>query len=177
MKNSTKTAFSGITVALSVTVMLAAYFPFATYAVPALSGILFAILNIEVGRGRAFCAAIAASLLSLLLCEKESATLFVFFFSWYPIVKGIIEQHLRGALEWLVKLLVFNAAVIAAYAIIIFVFSIPLDESGNVGFWFTAGLLFMGNVVFAVYDFGLTRVIGAYIFKLHDRVRKMLGGR
>lgn len=173
MKNSAKTAFCGIIACLAVTVMLCAYFPFATYAIPAAAGILFAVLNIEVGRKWSLGAFIAAAVISLVLCEKEAATLFVFFFGWYPIVKGVIEQHLHSVAEWLVKLLVFNIAVIAAYAVIVFVLQIPLSESGEAGIWFTAGLLAMGNIVFIVYDIGLTRVIGAYVFKMHDRVRRM----
>ena len=173
MKKSAKTAFCGIVAALAVTIMLAAYFPFATYAVPAAAGVLFAVLTIETGRKWAFGAYFAAAFISMLICEKESAQLFVVFFGYYPILKGIIEQRFRGFSEWLLKLLCFNAAVVAAYAVIVFVFSIPLEESGKGGIWFTACLLAVGNAVFIIYDIGLTRVISAYIARLHSRVARL----
>jgi len=109
----------------------------------------------------------------MLFCEKEAATLFVGFFGYYPILKGIFEQYLKGFPEKLIKQLTFNAAAVISYLVIVYVFGIPFQESGETGKWFAVALLAAGNVVFYIYDIGLSRAIGAYIYKLHPKIQRI----
>ena len=173
MKKSQKTALCGVFTALAVVIMLTSYFPYVTYATPALGGIVFAAITIETDRKWAFGSYIACSVLVMLMCEKEAATLFVGFFGYYCILKGVIEQYFRGILEHILKHLVFSVSMIIGYAVIVFVFGIPFDESGQFGYWFYLAMLVAGNIVFAIYDAGLTRVIGAYIYKFHPKISRI----
>lgn len=85
------------------------------------------------------------------------------------MIKSFLESRLPRWLEWIVKFLIFNVAMVLAYVVIIFVFGIPLDEMEEFGKYAIPILLGMGNVVFFVYDIALTRVISAYL----HRWRKM----
>ena len=173
MKSTKKIALSGLITALSVVAMLFAYFPYFTYAIPAFAGALLFVVSIEAGRGFAIGSYIAAAIIVLLACEKESAMLFVGFFGYYAILKGVIEQYLKGALAWFIKLLVFNVAAVLSYFVITFVFGIPFFDGSIAPRIFLGLMLLLGNIVFCVYDFGLTRVISMYIIKLHSRIEKM----
>ncbi len=173
MKQSAKVAFCGCLSAAAVVIMLVAYFPYVTYAVPAVAGIALAIITIETNRKWAIASYITISIISLLICEKEAACLFVGFFGFYTILKGVIEQRLLGMVEYIIKHLIFSASVIISYLVIVFVFGIPFFDGGDGGTIFASGLLVAGNVVFHIYDRGLTRLIGAYIGTFHPKIQRM----
>ena len=68
----------------------------------------------------------------------------------------------------------FNVAVVAAYLVIIYVFSIPIENMGQFGQYTLLILLGMGNIVFIIYDFALSTAYQEYMVKLHPKVKKML---
>lgn len=103
--------------------------------------------------------------LSLVVADKEAAMMYAAFFGYYPVIKSFLESKLPRVFEWIVKFLIFNAAMVLAYLVIIFVFGMPLDEMEEFGRYAVPILLGMGNVVFFVYDIALTRVIGAYLHR------------
>lgn len=175
--NSSKTALGGIVAALSVTMMfLTAVIPTLTYALPAAAGVLLIIVVIDVDKKWAFGVYAAVSLLSvLILPDKEAAVMYVFFFGHYPIVKALLEKTRLGKIAlWVCKLLIFNASVVAAYLVIIYVFRIPFDDMGAFGKWTVWILLGMGNVVFLIYDVALSRLVTLYMLKWRKAFRKIL---
>lgn len=173
MKISAKIALSGVICALVVVIMLTAYFPYFTYAIPAVSGAILTVIAIEIDKKWAFGAYLTSALLTLLLCEKEAASLYVCFFGYYTILKGAIEARFRGLLEYLLKHLIFNVAIGIGYLLVVYVFDIPFEEAGMSGWLFAAGLLAVGNVVFHIYDRGLDRVIAAYIYRMHPKIKRL----
>ena len=173
MKKSGKIALCGVFSSLAVVIMLTAYFPYATYAIPAIAGLIFALINVELGYKWALGAYISTAIITAFLCEKESAMLFVFFFGYYPIIKGMIEGRMFGFFEKLLKHIIFTFTMVIAYVIIVKVLLIPLDETGEFGRYFALVLLALGNFVFYVYDIGLTRVITLYINKYHTKIQKL----
>ena len=92
MKKSGRVALGGMMASLSLVVMLAAYFPYVTYALPALAGCFLVIISIEINKKWAFVVYAAVGALSFLVCEKEAAVLYIFFFGYYPILKAVFEQ-------------------------------------------------------------------------------------
>lgn len=174
MKKSKRIALCGMLSALSLVIMLVAYFPYLTYTLPALAGIMFAIVMVEIGPKWAWGSFVTTAILSLLLCEKEAAVIFVAFFGYYPIVKANLERISLKAIEYIAKFLLFNVAVIVAYLVIIYVFSIPIENMGQFGQYTLLILLGMGNVVFIIYDFALSTAYQEYMVKLHPKVKKML---
>lgn len=161
--------------ALTVTVMLATgIMPFMTYALPAVAGFIITVAVLELNNKWAWMVFFSVSLICLFLVpDKEAAIIYIFFFGYYPIIKKTLESKLPGIWEWIVKFLLFNAAMVVAYLIIINVFGIPLDESGEFGEYAAAVLMALGNVVFICYDIALSKLIIAYIKIWQPRVRKL----
>lgn len=121
MKQSSKTAFGGILTALSVVLMfLTGVIPFLTFALPALAGALLILIVMEIGSKWALCVYAAVSILSLLVvADKEAAMMYAAFFGYYPVIKSFLESKLPRVFEWIVKFLIFNAAMVLAYLVII----------------------------------------------------------
>ena len=174
MKNSIKITFCSIITALSVIFMLLSYFPYFTYAVPAVTGLLMMILVIELSTRWAFAAYVASSLLVFLFAEPESKLMYICLFGYYPILKAIIEKLNKPVIEWILKLLVFNAAVISVYLIFAGIFGISLDDFKTLGKYGAYVFLAVGNAVFVLYDIAVSRTAMFYISRFHNRVIKML---
>ena len=178
MKNlnkSSKTALGGIIAAISVVLMfLTSVIPTLTYAVPAAAGLLLLIMVIEIDKKWATVVYVAVSILSgLLIADKEAATMYIAFFGYYPIIKLPIEKHINRYLCWVVKMIIFNASVLASYFMLIYVFNLSLDDFGE----FTKiGLILLYiafNVVFVIYDIALSRLICAYLNKWQKHFRRI----
>lgn len=175
MRKSSKTALGGVIAALSLVLMLiSAVIPFLTYVLPAMAGIILMIMVIEIGRKWAAVAYVAVSILSLLiLTDKETAVMYAAFFGYYPIAKSIIEEKLSRIPELIVKFLLFNVSLLAAYALIIFVFKIPVDGLDDFGKWTIPILLVAANAVFFLFDFTLSRLIGLYMMRWRKLFRRL----
>ena len=171
-----KIALGGIIAALAAVVMLAAYFPYLTYAVPAIAGLLIIVPMVEISFPWALATYFSASVVVLLTAESEAKLLFVLFFGYYPIIKALCERMKKRWLEYMAKFAVFNLAVAAYATLSIFVLQIPITEfvSSPLGAATAPALLVAGNIVFAVYDMGATRVISYYVIMLHPRVKKLI---
>ena len=159
-------AFGGVICAMAVVLMfLTGLFPFAEYSLPAMAGILLIAVVIEYGYRPALLCYIAVAVLSLVLVpNKEAAALFAGFFGYYPIVKGKLEHLKRRLLEWLLKFVVFNAAILVSYAAAIYLLGAgqALEEFEELGKWGFVVFVILGNAVFLLFDILITRLIGMY---------------
>lgn len=181
LSQASKTAIGGMAVALSVVLLIPTAQELFVYALPALAGILTLFCVIELGKSWAFGVYFAVSLLSLLLVpNKEAAVMYTAFFGYYAIVKALLEQrNLPRFVEYLLKFLIFNAAVVAAYLVLIYLFGMPLDAVLGVDdsvWWAKYALpvmLVMGNAVFLVFDFALTRMAMVYLKLLQPKLRRL----
>ena len=175
---SQRIALAGVFGALSLTFMLVGgILPLATFAAPAIAGILIMPVAIEFGRKTGWLLYAAIGLLSLLLVsDREMSLIFLFFFGFYPLLKTNIERlHTRTA-RILVKFAVFNLCVVSMYALILLVFPIPAvaGEFAEMGYGLAGVLLVMGNLTFAVYDAAVARLVSLYCSRLRPRLMKML---
>lgn len=174
LKRSGQVALCGMIAALCILLMLmTGLFPFATYALPAVAGLLMVAVVVECGVKWAVMVYVAVSLLAVFITpDREAMLMFVFFFGHYPILKVTLEKIRLRPVEWLVKFGIFNACVLAAYAVIIFLFQMPdiLTEMGGFGRYSALVLLLMGNVVFFIYDIALSRLINAYVLWFRPKV-------
>lgn len=175
MKQSSKTALGGVVSALSVTLMLmTAVIPFMTYALPLLAGALLILMVIEINKRWAFIVYVAVSLLAVLVVpDKEAAVFYIAFFGYYPIIKSPLEKHLPNVVEWIIKLLIFNAAAVAGYLFSTYVLGIPFDDMGSMGRYGLIVLLALANAVFVAYDIMLTKFITLYLMKIRKSFRKI----
>lgn len=174
---SRRIALAGVFGALSLTFMLAGgILPLATFAAPAIAGILIMPVAIEFGRKTGWLLYAAIGLLSLLLVsDREMSLIFVFFFGFYPLLKTNLERLRTQAARRLAKLAVFNLCVVGMYALVLLVFPIPAiaGEFAEMGLAPAGVLLALGNVTFAIYDAAVARLVSLYCARLRPRLMKM----
>lgn len=177
MKNTVKVTCCGLLSALAVAVMLLTNFPLFLYTVPVLASVIFIVPAIEFGTKWGFlCYAVTAVLSLVLPTEKEALIVFIGFLGYYPILKMVIERIGKRVAEIAIKLGVFNVAIVASYAVIIKLIGMSPFELGNLNTHVIEALfLIVGNVVFLMLDYALTKVIVLYFIKFRKPIRKMMG--
>ncbi len=173
-KQTAYLTLSAITAALITAVMLSSYFPFLTYAVPAVAGALIIIPLAEAGKGYALATYIVSSLLVLLFAEPEAKLMYVCFFGFYPVLKAVLEKIRLRFIEYLLKLASFNGAVTLVYMVFAKLFMIEVEGIGDFGKYSVLILYIMGNFAFIIYDICISRLCALYISRLHQRVKKIL---
>lgn len=149
-----KVALCGLLAALGVVILLlAGWIGIGTYAGPLLAGLLLVPVQREYGGKIALTLWAAMGLLSLFLVpDVEESLMFLAFFGWYPAVRPRFEK-LPAVPRWVVKELVFNAAMIAVEALMVFVLAPEAVSWGMV-----LVLLALFNLIFLVYDRALPQV-------------------
>ena len=167
-KISYKVAVGGVVSSLCLLMMfLTGVFPLLGMAIPMYTGVLLLIVASEAGEKWAFLSYFAVSALSMFITpDKEAALLFIMFFGYYPGVRRLLEKKMKNfALKWLLKLVIFNAAIISAYWMITNVFGIYdlIDEFGFLGDNLKEKLIIFGDVTFVFYDITIGMTEQAYI--------------
>ncbi len=174
MKNTKKITLCGMVASLSIVIMLTSYFPYLTYAIPALAGLFMMVPLIECGVSWGVGTYIASSAIIFITGETEAKLLYVLFLGYYPILKSLIERIKKQAVEWVFKLVCFNAAAVAFYYVSSMLFAVSFDDLGDFGKYGALIFLAICNVVFVIYDIGISRVASYYIIALHDKVKKIV---
>lgn len=123
----------------------------------------------------------ATAILSMLLLpEKFTPTIYALLIGYYPILKELIERLGKNGrlskkialpLQYLIKLLFFNAALAAVVLVAVYILILP--ESAE---WLQIVTFCLANLTFLVYDLALTRMISTYVFRVRSRF-KLPGGR
>lgn len=169
MKTSYKVSLGGVVGALSVVLMLlTSLVPFGTYAFPAFAGVLLICVVIELGYSWAFIVYTVVSALSFIfLTDKEAALYYVVFLGFYPIIKGLIEKLRYKTLQYVLKFSVFNVCMVIAFYLSISLLSIPKESFNLFGVYLPWVFLLLGNVVFIMYDYCISKVVTVYILKIH----------
>lgn len=169
-KGAFRIALGGILTALALLVLyLAALAPSGRLGVVALAGLVPAVGVISGGLATGiFCYASSGILGLLLLPDKGCALMYLTLLGLYPVLKGLIERLRKLALEIVLKLVFFNAVL----SVLVFGFSTLL-------FPFLPQLLqkplliyLVGNAVFLVYDFGVSKLLTYYAVRIRTATRK-----
>lgn len=174
MKKVKKITLCGIFTALSVVIMMLSYFPYLTYAIPALSGLCIMVLVVEINKSWALGAYLASSVLVFLFAEPEAKLMYIGLLGYYPIVKALIESINKPIIEWVLKLIVFNAAVLIIYALFAKFFGVTTEDFGELGKYGAYIFLAIGNIVFVVYDFAISRVAVFYLNIVRPKLKRLL---
>lgn len=176
-KQSSKIAFCGMMVALSVALMLTGgLIPVATYCAPMVSGVLLLPILLEYGKKTAWMGYLATALIVLILGIDKEAAFFYIFLGYYPIVKWKIDQLRQKPLRIVLKLLLFNGAVVAMYAILGFVLHMDavVEEFTEMGAWMLAAFAVLMDVCLLLYDRLLVPMAMLYVNKLRPRLRFLI---
>lgn len=175
MRTSQKVSVGGAVAALGLVLMfLTSLVPFGTYAFPAFAGMLLVIIVIEIGYPFALSVFAATALLSfMIVTDKEAALLYTIFFGYYPVIKALIERLKSRVLQYIIKYVLFNAAMIGAFFLAIWVLSVPTESFNIFGVYLPWVFLIAGNAFFLLYDICITRVVSLYLLKWHDKLNKL----
>lgn len=174
LNKTIKITFCALTAALGAVIMLLAYFPYFTYAVPAITGVLTIMVMIEVDKKWAFATYTITSVLAFLFAESEAKFMYIIFFGYYPIIKAIIEKVKNRGVQYLLKFLVFNTSIVLFYAVLAKLFLMPqISDFGEFGKYSVVLFLLLGNLTFYLYDIVLVKAANLYILKIHPKIQKI----
>jgi len=141
-----------------VSLYVASVWPTGQLGLAALASLFVAAAVIESGLKRGALVFIVSSALSMLIVPNRVAPLiYILFFGYYPLVKSLIERIRSKAVQWALKLLVFNASLTIVW-FLLREFIIGFDRPVPLFLIYLAG-----SVVFLIFDYGLSKVIWLYI--------------
>lgn len=173
-QQSSKIAFCGLTIALSVVLMLSGtLIPVATYCAPMACGILLLPIMIEFGKKSAWTAYAATAIITLLLGTDKEAAFFYLFLGYYPLLKWSIERMRNKRLRLPCKLLVFNTAIISMYMVLGFLLNMHalVEEFEQMGLVLLIVFLFLLNLCMLLYDRLLFPMVYLYANRIKPRLR------
>ena len=166
---SAKVAYPAILGALSlIFVYIASVVPTGNWGFVAVAGLFPAAVVISVGMKAGFlCWAGVSVLAFVLLPGKFCALLFAALFGLYPMIKALAEGLRLGVLSYVLKLVFFNVVFTLIFSVMkaAVLNSLPSALSE---IWL---LYAVGNIVFLLYDFGFSKLIGFYIARIGRAVK------
>lgn len=149
-------ALSGMLAAVAVVIMsLGGLIPIATYVCPMLCTMTQFVVLRFCGKKIGWTWFFVVSILSLLLGPDKEAVFVFLAIGYYPLLKEKIEKH---KLHFFFKLVFFNAAILAVYSFMIYLFGMEDVAAENMEFGFIglAVILLLGNMTFILLDRLLT---------------------
>ena len=171
-------ALASLLSAITIVFLLLGYFPYLTYSIPAIAGLFIAVVDIECGKKYALSAFVISTGISFLLQSAviQPVLLFAMFFGYYPFIKRYIDRIKFKPLAYFIKLIIFNAAIISAYFLLIHLFKMPdvIDEFKNFGVYGAYITLALGNVAVLLYDRLLGQLFLIYMHRFHAGFSKMI---
>lgn len=169
-----RVAFSGVLGALAVVFLFGgAVVPIATFMAPIFASLCLLPLAVEFGTRAALLAFAAVSLVSLLVVpDREVVLFFVLLLGYYPILQPVINRLKSRVLRWVLKIGLFNAAVMVVYTLLLLFFAAPplREELTNSPRWYWAVLLAGGNATFVLYDILVDKTRLIYIHKVRNKL-------
>lgn len=162
-QNTKRLARLALLAALGVAFLfLGAVLPSTRLAICALAGFFAAAALMMYGFGWAFGVyAVTAALAVLILPSKICAILYAAFFGYYPLVKALLEKHIRDQKHgWAAKLAVYTLVFFAAW----FLSRGLVWPDGVLSHWYV--LWPLGAVAFAAYDVCFSFLVKLYIERI-----------
>ena len=154
-----RTAVGGIAAALGITVMyLGSVVDVLDLSAAAFASFLLIAVISESGRRDALC--VFAVTAWLLLPNRSPALLYTVFLGYYPMLKITLDRLGRVA-GTVLKLVILNAAVTAAYFISHLIFASGADDTSLLWLWYP-----LVNAAFIIYDIALGRAVRLWVLKL-----------
>ncbi|MBQ8974680.1 MAG: hypothetical protein IJ072_03015 [Oscillospiraceae bacterium] len=109
---------------------------------------------------------VSAALALVIVPYKLPAILYAAFFGYYPVVKSAAERMKERPLEWVIKLAVMNAALTGLLLTVKSVF-VP-DVIASLP---NAIIYVVFNVVFIIFDIGVSRLIALYMSRVSKHLK------
>lgn len=124
----------------------------------AIASVLVAIAVLETdARGGALVYMATSVLGFAIVPDKLFMLSYICFFGLYPVAKYAVEKLARWGIEWMLKILIFNALAFAGYSV--WKLFLPQQLELPVSIWLA---VLFAEVLFVVYDYALSLAIGYY---------------
>ncbi len=166
-KISYKVSLGGIVSALCLVMMfLTAVIPPLNITLPLFAGMLISVVAIEISHSWAFVTYVVVSVLSFFLTpDKEAAIFFAVLFGYYPILKDVTEKIKFKPFQWIIKIIIFNAAIVIIYQLTVKLLGTVdlIEEFGFMKQYMLPALLLIFNFILILYDVTLGMVKDAYV--------------
>ena len=160
-------ALGGICAAVCLLLMFCSSFlPGLSYAIPVFAGVLMVVMIVETDSKWALADYCAVSLLCIFITPNfEASLLFILFMGYYPILQFWLSKKKNKLFVWIVKLAVFNIAIVIYYNLFKFIFtSVDMLEGTEFFGKYALPLLWAeAQICFLVYDKFLSLTIEVYI--------------
>ncbi|MBO4467752.1 MAG: hypothetical protein J5766_00490 [Clostridia bacterium] len=170
MKKTFRITLCAICSALSFVVILLGYFPYFTYAAPAVAGLFVMIPVIETGLTYAFATYLTSAVLVTLFAEPETKVLFLVLFGFYPIIKSIFEKIPNRILEWVLKLTTFTSSIVVSYLIFKYLTDIDVNDFGPLGKYGAGVFLVLCYIAFVLYDLAISQISSFYFARIRPKL-------
>ena len=147
------------------------------YVSPAVAGILIWVIRERLGVRYGLVSYLAVGLLCLFFTPNfEAAMMYVFLLGYYPIVEQYLDKIKLVILRFAAKLLVYSAAAVSCYLLLIYLFGMTylledMGEFGRYGSWILLGL---GAFAFVLYDVFLGLFFPFYEKLLKPKIQKRM---
>lgn len=163
-------ALVGLLTALSLLFLyLSSVSPAARLGIVAIAGLVPAAAVVSAGIPAGFFCYAATGLLGLLVSpDKGNTLLYLFFFGLYPMAKALIERTRKLPLEWLLKVILFNAVLTLLWFVLQNALLSALPDYFD-QIWL---VYLVGNLAFVIYDLGFSKLIAFYVARVDKAVRK-----
>ncbi len=160
-----------LVIAAMMTALTAAFMYFSELAptmrlaLAAMACLCTTVVVAETGPAYALIAYAAGAVLSLLLAPTLG-WLYLGLFGWYPSAKCMIERIKSKTLQWIVKLLAFNAAAAVLCFLIDGLAGALFPRLAN----YSALIFVVGSAAFVAFDLVLTKFIAYYAAVLRPKI-------
>ncbi len=154
---------SAVSAALAVVLLwIGSAIPSGKLAFTAIAGLAALFVMLRFGGKWAIGVYLVSMLLGLLLApSKGYALLYAAFLGYYPALKSVIERVRQKFAQWAIKIALFNVVLAALFLLARTILTeMSGDWSASLPIWLLWVLI---NIVFVLYDFGLTGLIRIFV--------------
>ncbi|MBQ8435828.1 MAG: hypothetical protein IJX24_07465 [Oscillospiraceae bacterium] len=166
-KVSYKVSLGGIVAALCLVMMfLTAVFPPLNMTLPLFAGMLILVVAIEVSASWALVTYATVTILSFFITpDKQAAIFFALIFGYYPVLKDIIEKHKSVVMRLILKIIIFNIAIILIYQLLVKLLGTVdlMEEFGFMNEFMMPVLILILNGTLFLYDYTLGLIKECYL--------------
>ncbi len=167
---ASRTALVGVLAAGSLALLwIACLSPSGRLGLGAVAGLFPMVAVMAAGRTAGYMCWAAAGILGLILLpDKGIALMYLLFFGVYPVLKSRFEGEQKQSVAWIMKAGYFHVVLILFWFVLraLFLPNLPLWLNKSWLVWL------LGNVVFIVYDIGLSRLIFGLFSRMAPDGRK-----
>lgn len=165
-----RTAYSSVTSALvTVILILGGFFDMLDLSCASAAALIIHVVYTETGAKNALLVyAVSALLSNLLLPMRSCPVLFLAFFGFFPILRGVLQKKINHEkLTYVLLLLFYNADMILLFTVFKGIFGVQNEPA-----YMYALLLFSANLFYVCFELLIGRIMIIYNYYIKNKFKK-----